>query len=177
MLTHARHLRRVGHPALLHLPTHFGDPAPTWLINTDAAKFHDIAFWCDDLGLRRLAHAHGVRTFGTASLLDAAVEGGHLDDSARRRALHTSRSSTPSTYPLTCSYLPTSPQKDNGNPVPSRPFSVDQPPGPIPNKQRQSFAQHFGKRRRTPHQPGSSYHFAGSTTPPQKNTAARTSSE
>ncbi|WP_199515964.1 tetratricopeptide repeat protein [Nucisporomicrobium flavum] len=89
MLTHARHLRRVGHSTLLHLPTLFGDPAPTWLINTDAAKSQDIAFWCDDLGLRRLAHAHGVRTFGTASLLDASVEGGHLADGARRRALHT----------------------------------------------------------------------------------------
>jgi tetratricopeptide (TPR) repeat protein len=89
MLAHARNLRRAGHPALVNLPPLQGGLEPPWLLNVDAARTTGAALWCDDLGLRRIAYAFGVRTFGTASMLDAAVERGFLDGATYRRALHT----------------------------------------------------------------------------------------
>ncbi|MFG2042169.1 hypothetical protein [Dactylosporangium sp. NPDC048998] len=88
MLGHARGMRRIGHSTLIHLPSWTAHDEPAWLLNVDAAKTTDSFLWCDDLGLRRLAHAVGVRTFGTVSMLDIAVQLGLLDDAARRRALH-----------------------------------------------------------------------------------------
>ncbi|MBM0258116.1 hypothetical protein [Micromonospora sp. 4G55] len=89
MLAHARNLRRIGHPALVNFPPLHGQQEPPWLLNVDAAKTIGAGFWCDDLGLRRLAHAHGVRTFGTLSMLAAAVELGYLDEDSMQQALHT----------------------------------------------------------------------------------------
>lgn len=89
MLACARNIRRVGHPSLATLPPFFGESEPPWLLNVDAAKTAGAAFWCDDLGLRRLAHAFGVRTFGTVSMLDVAVERGLLDEATYRQTLHT----------------------------------------------------------------------------------------
>jgi tetratricopeptide (TPR) repeat protein len=92
MLAYARSLRRVGHPTLVNLPPLHGQQEqqePPWLLNVDAAKTIGAGFWCDDLGLRRLAHAYGVRTFGTLSMLAAAVELGYLDEASMQQALRT----------------------------------------------------------------------------------------
>jgi hypothetical protein len=88
MLANARNMRRIGHARLIHLPPLMEQGEPPWLLNVDAAKTTDSFLWCDDLGLRRLAHAFGVRTFGTVSMLDVALQLRLVDETAYRRALH-----------------------------------------------------------------------------------------
>ncbi|OLB80075.1 MAG: hypothetical protein AUI14_08090 [Actinobacteria bacterium 13_2_20CM_2_71_6] len=80
MLATARGLRRVTHPAVVHLPSMDERREPVWLLNVDAAKDHDAVLWADDIGLRRLAHSLGLKTFGTQSLLSVARERGRIDD-------------------------------------------------------------------------------------------------
>jgi hypothetical protein len=79
MLAMARDLRRVIHPALIHLPSMDQQREPVWLLNVDAAKDTDAVLWADDIGLRRLAHSLGIKTFGTQSLLSVTHERGRID--------------------------------------------------------------------------------------------------
>jgi tetratricopeptide (TPR) repeat protein len=80
MLATARGMRRVIHPSLIHLPSMDDRHEPVWLLNVDAAKNADAVLWADDIGLRRLAHSLGLKTFGTQSLLSVARERGRIDD-------------------------------------------------------------------------------------------------
>lgn len=86
MLATARDLRRITHPALLHLQSMRPDREPVWLLQLDAAKDKDIAIWADDAGLRTLAHALGIKVFGTQSLLQIARERGRIDTEALDKA-------------------------------------------------------------------------------------------
>ncbi|WP_173054693.1 tetratricopeptide repeat protein [Phytohabitans houttuyneae] len=90
MLRTARTLRRITHPALVHVPRVTKDRDPVWLLNLDAAKDSGVALWADDLGLRQLAHTSGIRTFGTISLIRVARERGRIsadEDQDSMRAL------------------------------------------------------------------------------------------
>ncbi|GIG67348.1 hypothetical protein Pen01_36430 [Phytomonospora endophytica] len=80
MLDMVRSLRRIMHPAMIHLDSISSNGEPPWLLNLDAAKHANAALWCDDLGLRRLAHGLGVRTFGTVSLISVALERNIIDE-------------------------------------------------------------------------------------------------
>lgn len=42
-----------------------------WTEALELAAEQEVALWCDDLGLRRLARAYGIPTFGTPALVDA----------------------------------------------------------------------------------------------------------
>jgi tetratricopeptide (TPR) repeat protein len=87
MLSRGRSLRRVAHSNLEHFSPSLGDPEPPWMLNVDAAKTLGGVLWCDDFGLRRLAHSYGIPTFGTASLLEVAVERSQIDEASHHNAL------------------------------------------------------------------------------------------
>lgn len=89
MLSTARTLRRVTHPTLMHLEPMGNTHEPAWLLNLDAAKDTQSALWCDDLGLRRLAHSIGVKTFGTLSMLTVAHERGRVDNMVLSQSMQT----------------------------------------------------------------------------------------
>ncbi|WBM80195.1 hypothetical protein KIV56_00980 [Cryobacterium breve] len=64
---------RVAHPELVVLPGFAGNS--THVLNTalsalDHAAAHGLAFWSDDLFLRRMASEIGVPSFGTVALLE-----------------------------------------------------------------------------------------------------------
>ncbi|NJP34791.1 tetratricopeptide repeat protein, partial [Micromonospora thermarum] len=86
MLATARQLRRLIHPTLVHLRPMGEEREPVWLLTVDAAKDTDSVIWADDLGLRRLAHSLGLKTFGTWSLLSVARERQRIDDSQLDKA-------------------------------------------------------------------------------------------
>ena len=85
MLETARTLRRVAHPALVHLTSPDPEKDSPWNLTLDAAKESGAILWTDDVGLRRLAHGEGVKAFGTLSLLTLARERGRIDENEAGR--------------------------------------------------------------------------------------------
>jgi hypothetical protein len=67
-----------------------------WVDPLQLAHENDCALWCDDLGLRRLASALGVASFGTGSLVDALREQeiGRVDSDALDAVLEVFESAT-----------------------------------------------------------------------------------
>jgi hypothetical protein len=66
MLETARTLRRITHPALLHLALPDAGREGARSLTLDAAKDAGAILWSDDLGLRNAAHQIGVNAFGTS---------------------------------------------------------------------------------------------------------------
>jgi predicted nucleic acid-binding protein/tetratricopeptide (TPR) repeat protein len=89
MLETARTLRRVAHPALVHLASPDPERDSPWNLTLDAAKESGAIVWTDDIGLRRLAHGEGIKAFGTLSLLTLARERGRIDETAANEITRT----------------------------------------------------------------------------------------
>ncbi|GLY83365.1 tetratricopeptide repeat protein [Actinoallomurus iriomotensis] len=82
MLATARDLRRIIHPALIHLQPMRRHRELAWVLTLDAAKHNDASLWADDTGLRAVAHSMGIKTFSTQALLTIAHERQRLGDEA-----------------------------------------------------------------------------------------------
>lgn len=89
MLTTARRLRRLLHPALVHLRSLGPGLDPTWALTLDAAKKHGTALWADDTGLRAAAHSLRIATFSTHSLLTLAGQRDRIDADTYARITRT----------------------------------------------------------------------------------------
>lgn len=57
-----------------------------WLTTLDYALTNEVAFWCDDLGLRLVALQEGQPTFGTVDLLRSLADAGKIFETQREIA-------------------------------------------------------------------------------------------
>lgn len=76
-----------------------------WLGALDLAKSAGVPLWCDDVGMRTLAHSEHVPTFGTIDLMLALVERGDLDDLSVHKAVRQLREEFAVDLPLDAEWM------------------------------------------------------------------------